>query len=174
MRLCLIVLSALMVVGCWPDPVPPDRVFKSVGYDVEVYSAYEKIAWCEKYTRIVPPGATDIWIWWDAGIGGQAVDFRCRIVWEDLQAFAKSNGYKFVDFDMNAYALQRGQFCLQNPDSAIFAHYPLVISGEVLGHHSDGFLGFSANEEQRERVDADCLKYVYDAKCGILWGMWWN
>ena len=75
---------------------------------------------------------------------------------------------------MNVNALHGGEFCLDNLGSAIFAHFPLIVSGEVLGHHSDGFLGFSANDEQKKRVDADWLKYVYDAKCGILWGKWWN
>ena len=174
MKLYLIVLSALILAGCSPDFVPPDRVFKSEGYDVEVYSTYEKVAWCRKYTRIVPPGATDIWIWWDSGFGGQDVEFRCRIKLEDLQAFAKALGYKFESFDLNDDALYKNKYYLHHSDRAIMSHFPRIELGGVLGHHSDGFLGCEANYDQRKRVDADCLKYVYDTKCGILWCTWWN
>ena len=173
-KMCAIrVLALLCLAGCWQD-VPPDRVFKSAGRDVEVYSSFEKIAMREKFARIIPSGATDIWITWGGGIGGQDVDFRCRISLDDLLSFAKERGYKFEEFDMNDNAMHGFGFCLRNPESAIFAHFPLVVDAEVLGHHSDGFLGFSANDEQKKRVDADWLKYVYDVKFGVLWGMWYN
>lgn len=173
-KMCaMFVLALLCLVGCWRDE-PPDRVFKSAGRDVEVYSSFEKIAMREKFARIIPSGATDIWIAWGVGLGGQDVDFRCRISREDLLSFAKERGYKFEKFDLNDNAMHGFGFCLRNPESAIFAHFPLVVNAAVLGHHSDGFLGFSANEEQKNRVDADWLKYVYDVKCGILWGMWYN
>lgn len=166
-------ISILCLTGCWRD-IPPDRIFKSAGHDVAVYSSYEKIASRVMFARIVPERATDIWICGDSGIGGQNVDFRCRITPDEFQAFAKEHGYSFQPYDLNINAQHGGGFCLHDSDSAIFSHFPLIVSGEVLGHHPDGFFGFSANEEQKKRVDADWLKYVYDTKCGILWGMWWN
>ena len=168
------VMAAAVVLGCSPeDLAPPDRVFKSVGHDVEVYSAYEKIVSHKKFTLLVPPGATDIWIWWDSSIGGQLLNFRCRIELVDLQAYARKFGYAFESCDLVRDAGEKG-FYLYNPEDAIFSHFPRVSQGNVIGHHADGYLVCSVGGERKKILDAHSLKYVYDVKCKILWCEWWN
>lgn len=168
------VMTAIVVLGCSPeDLTPPDRVFKSVGHDVEVYSTYERIVSHKKFIQFVPPGATDIWIWWDSSIGGQLLNFRCRIEQEDLQKYARVMGYVFEPCDLVRDGGEKG-FHLYNPEDAILSHFPRVSQDNVIGHHANGYLACSAGGEQKKRVDAHSLKYVYDVKCKILWCEWWN
>lgn len=138
---------------------------------VKVYEDYVSASKVSKdLGKIIPPGATDIMVVHQVYFQGYSDNFRCRITKEDLMKFAAERKYAFKEYDLVDDIGTAWCFHWHEADDALFSQFPVVIGGQAVDHHSDGFMSCYANcRVQGGNPDERSVIYVYDARCSILW-----
>ena len=138
---------------------------------VEVYKDYAAAAAESKELgRIVPPGATDITAVYRVYFQGYSTNFRCNVSKEDLERFAAKRNYVFKEHNLLDKINHGDDFRWHDKDDALFSQFPDIENGQVVNHHSDGYLrcvaidGYNGGKRAEEE-----LLYLYDVKCSILW-----
>ena len=138
---------------------------------VEVYKDYAAAAKESKELgRIVPPGATDITALYWTYFQGYSINFRCNVSKDDLERFAAKRNYVFKEHNLLDEINHGDDFCWHDKDDVLFSQFPDIKNGQVVNHHSDGYLrcvaihGYNGGKRAEEE-----LLYLYDAKCSILW-----
>ena len=136
----------------------------------KVYKDYDAAAAASKdLGKIVPPGATDITVVYHVYFQGCSNNFRCHLSKEDLMKFAANRKYAFKEYNLLDYRHGK-DFSWHDEDDALFSQFPKIKDGQVVEHHSDGYLscvaidGYNGGKRAEEQ-----LLYLYDVKCSILW-----
>ena len=136
---------------------------------VETYKDYSEASSVKLLREIVPPGAMDIMAVYKTYFQGNSVDFRCRISKDDMEKFAAKWKYVFKEYNLLDYG--RGKdFSWHDEDDTLFSQFPKIKDGQVVEHHSDGYLSCVAIDGYNggKRAEEELL-YLYDVKCSILW-----
>ena len=137
--------------------------------NIETYKDYTEASSVKLLRDIVPPGATDIIAVYKTYFQGSSIDFRCSILRDDIEKFAAKRKYVFQEHNL----LENGDgrdFCWHDKDDTLFSQFPAIENGQVVGHHSDGYLSCVAIDGYNggKRAEEELL-YLYDVKCSILW-----
>ena len=136
---------------------------------VETYKDYSEASSVKLLREIVPPGAMDIMAVYKTYFQGNSVDFRCRISKDDMEKFAAKRKYVFKEYNLLDYG--RGKdFSWHDEDDTLFSQFPKIKDGQVVEHHSDGYLSSIVIDGHNggKRAEEELL-YLYDVKCSILW-----
>lgn len=137
---------------------------------VEVYRNYAVAAAKSKELgKIVPPEATNITALYKTYFQGYSINFRCNVSKKDLERFAAKRKYVFKEYNLLDYG--RGKdFSWHDEDDTLFSQFPKIKDGQVVEHHSDGYLSCVAIDGYNggKRAEEELL-YLYDVKCSILW-----
>ena len=136
---------------------------------VETYKDYSEASSVKLLREIVPPGATDIMAVYKTYFQGNSVDFRCRISKDDMEKFAAKRKYVFKEYNLLDYGYGK-DFSWHDEDDTLFSQFPKIKNGQVVEHHSDGYLSCVAIDGYNggKRAEEELL-YLYDVKCSILW-----
>ena len=120
--------------------------------------------------EIVPPGATNITAVYKTYFQGYSINFRCNVSKEDLERFSAKRNYVFKEHNLLDEINHGDDFRWHDKDDALFSQFPDIENGQVVNHHSDGYLrcvaidGYNGGKRAEEE-----LLYLYDVKCSILW-----
>lgn len=138
---------------------------------VKVYKDYDAAAAASKdLGKIVPPGATDITVVHHVYFQGYSNNFRCHLSKEDLMKFAAKRKYVFKEHNLLDEINHGDDFRWHDKDDALYSQFPDIENGQVVNHHSDGYIrcvaidGYNGGKRAEE-----ALLYLYDVKCSILW-----
>ena len=136
---------------------------------VETYKDYSEASSVKLLREIVPPGAMDIMAVYKTYFQGNSVDFRCRISKDDMEKFAAKRKYVFKEYNLLDYGHGK-DFSWHDEDDTLFSQFPKIKDGQVVEHHSDGYLSCVAIDGYNggKRAEEELL-YLYDVKCSILW-----
>ncbi len=138
---------------------------------VEVYKDYAAAAAKSKELgRIVPPEATNITALYKTYFQGYSTNFRCNVSKEDLERFAAKRNYVFEEHNLLDEINHGDDFRWHDKDDVLFSRFPDIENGQVVNHHSDGYLrcvaihGYNGGKRAEEK-----LLYLYDVRCSVLW-----
>ena len=83
--------------------------------------------------------------------------------------FAANRKYAFKEYNLLDYGHGK-DFSWHDEDDTLFSQFPKIRDGQVVEHHSDGYLSCVAIDGYNggKRAEEELL-YLYDVKCSILW-----
>ena len=151
--------------------------FGDKGAIVEEFKDYSDVDSSDELHEILPPGAKDITALRKLYFQGHAVHFKCSLSVDDFKEFAVKRDYVFKKYDMAEDLGQPWCFSWHKDGDPLFSQFPELCNGEVVNHHSDGYLSCVAKTTDStmggDPYGKD-LMYVYDSRCSILWAQCWK
>ena len=151
--------------------------FGDKGATVTVYKDYSEASSDRDLRKILPPEAKDITVLRKLYFQGHAVHFKCGISVNDFKAFAAKRDYVFKEYDMAEDLGQPWCFSWHKDGDPLFMQFPELCNGEVVNHHSDGYMSCVAKTTDSTRGGnpyGENLIYVYDSRCSTLWAQCWK
>ncbi|MBQ3340415.1 MAG: hypothetical protein IJG84_00825 [Kiritimatiellae bacterium] len=151
--------------------------FGDKGAIVEEFKDYSDVGSFDELHNILPFGAKDITVLRKLYFQGHAIHFKCRLSVDDFKVFAAKRAYEFKKYDMAEDLGRPWCFSWHKEGDPLFSQFPELCDGEVVDHHSDGYLSCVAettdSSEGGDPFGRDLI-YVYDSRCSILWAQCWK
>ena len=151
--------------------------FGDKGATVTVYKDYSEASSDRDLRKILPPEAKDITVLRKLYFQGHAAHFKCSLSGEAFKEFAAKRDYVFKEYDMAEDLGQPWCFSWHKDGDPLFSQFPKLCNGEVIDHHSGGYMSCVARTTDSTRGGnpyGEDLIYVYDSRCSILWAQCWK